>query len=92
MNYFDRVSAAAAWLTQRVGTFPDTAVVLGSGLGDFGESLADATAIPYGDIPHCPASAVVGHAGKLVVGRAARAASRRSRAARTSTRGTTCRR
>lgn len=68
MDYFDRVSAAAAWLTERVGTFPDTAIVLGSGLGDFGESLGDATAIAYGDIPNFPASAVIGHAGKLVVG------------------------
>ena len=31
-------------------------------------SLRDATTIPYGEIPHWPASAVVGHAGKLVVG------------------------
>jgi purine-nucleoside phosphorylase len=68
MDYFDRVSAAATWLTERVGSFPNTAVVLGSGLGDFGESLAGATAIPYGEIPHFPASAVIGHAGKLVVG------------------------
>ena len=68
MDYFDRVSAAAAWLTERVGTFPGTAIVLGSGLGDFGESLTEAVAIPYGEIPHFPASAVIGHAGKLVVG------------------------
>jgi purine-nucleoside phosphorylase len=68
MDYFDRVAAAASWLAGRVGTFPDTAIVLGSGLGDFGESLGEAVAIPYGDIPHFPASAVIGHAGKLVVG------------------------
>lgn len=68
MDYFDRVSAAAAWLSNRVGAFPDTAIVLGSGLGDFGESLGEATSIPYGDIPNFPSSAVIGHAGKLVVG------------------------
>jgi purine-nucleoside phosphorylase len=43
-------------------------VVLGSGLGDFADTLADAVHIPYRDIPHWPASSVIGHAGKLVVG------------------------
>jgi len=44
------------------------AVVLGSGLGDFAEHLGDAFTLPYADIPHWPASRVVGHAGKLVAG------------------------
>ncbi len=44
------------------------AVVLGSGLGDFADDLEDAFTIPYADIPHWPASRVIGHAGKLVGG------------------------
>jgi purine-nucleoside phosphorylase len=44
------------------------AIVLGSGLGAFTQSLRDSVCIPYSDIPHWPASAVVGHAGTLVVG------------------------
>jgi purine-nucleoside phosphorylase len=46
----------------------DLAIILGSGLGDFTQSLQNSLSIPYSDIPHWPASAVVGHAGKLVVG------------------------
>jgi len=46
----------------------DVAIVLGSGLGDFTQSLQDSVSISYTDIPHWPASAVIGHAGKLVVG------------------------
>ena len=46
----------------------DLAIILGSGLGDFTQSLQNSLSIPYTDIPHWPASAVVGHAGKLVVG------------------------
>lgn len=46
----------------------DVAIVLGSGLGDFTHSLQDSVSISYGDIPHWPASAVVGHAGNLVAG------------------------
>jgi purine-nucleoside phosphorylase len=66
MEYFDRVEAAAGAL-KRLGT-PDVAIVLGSGLGDFVDALGDATTVPYGEIPHWPPSAVIGHAGKLVVG------------------------
>jgi purine-nucleoside phosphorylase len=59
---------AAEFVRGRVPELPSVAIVLGSGLGDFAEALRDAVTIPYGDIPHWPASAVVGHAGKLVIG------------------------
>jgi purine-nucleoside phosphorylase len=47
---------------------PKVAVVLGSGLGAFAETLASPTVIPYADIPGWPLSTAIGHAGKLVVG------------------------
>lgn len=61
---------AADFLRARLGAIPSTAVVLGSGLGDFAEGLAEAAALPYAEIPHWPAPGVVGHAGRLVCGRA----------------------
>jgi purine-nucleoside phosphorylase len=67
MNYYDKVEAAAAALHESVGP-ADVAVVLGSGLGDFASGLAGSKIIPYGEIPHWPASAVIGHAGQLVAG------------------------
>ncbi|HEY6356768.1 MAG TPA: purine-nucleoside phosphorylase [Vicinamibacterales bacterium] len=68
MSVFDRVSETAAWLSARIAPAPDVALVLGSGLGAFGEQLAASTVVPYAEIPHWPASGVIGHAGKLVVG------------------------
>jgi purine-nucleoside phosphorylase len=68
---WERVEEAAARVRDRCGALPETAIVLGSGLGDFADSLTDAVAIPYGELPHWPASGVVGHAGTLVVGTAA---------------------
>ncbi|HEY6362076.1 MAG TPA: purine-nucleoside phosphorylase [Vicinamibacterales bacterium] len=68
---YDRVEEAAAALRARCATLPDTAIVLGSGLGDFADTLRDAIATPYGDLPHWPASKVVGHAGRLVIGHVA---------------------
>jgi purine-nucleoside phosphorylase len=44
-------------------------VVLGSGLGAFGDELTERTDIPYSDIPGWPGSTAVGHAGKLMVGK-----------------------
>ena len=67
MDYYARCESAAGKL--RALGVPDVAIVLGSGLGEFADRLEAATTIPYGDIPNWPASAVIGHAGKLVVGR-----------------------
>jgi purine-nucleoside phosphorylase len=68
MTYFENVQEAAAWIRARINAPPDVAIVLGSGLGDFAATLSAATSFAYRDIPHWPASAVVGHAGTLVVG------------------------
>ena len=68
MSAFEQATAAADWLRSKHCGGADVAVVLGSGLGDFAAHLAGAFTIPYGDIPHFPASRVMGHAGKLVVG------------------------
>lgn len=65
---YERASAAADWVRQHAGPTPDVAIVLGSGLGAFADRLASARAFAYSDIPHWPASSVVGHAGRLVVG------------------------
>jgi purine-nucleoside phosphorylase len=68
-TYFERVEQAAAEVRKRAGAaVPDVAIVLGSGLGDFAGQLKDAVSIPYGEIPHWPASKVIGHEGRLVIG------------------------
>jgi purine-nucleoside phosphorylase len=67
--WFERVSAAADAVRARRPETPDVAVVLGSGLGDFADTLQDAVHMPYADIPHWPVSTVAGHAGRLVLGR-----------------------
>jgi purine-nucleoside phosphorylase len=68
VSTFDRVEEAAAAVRQRCRTLPRIAIVLGSGLGDFADSLADSTVTPYEQLPHWPASTAIGHAGRLAVG------------------------
>ena len=67
-DMYEHVEAAAAAIRSQCRILPQTAVVLGSGLGDFADTLLDAVRMPYAELPHWPASNVVGHAGRLVVG------------------------
>jgi len=76
MSYYDDVKEAADAIRSRVPAVPQVAIVLGSGLGDFANSLGDAVVMPYDQLPHWPASRVIGHEGKLVVGRVANAGGR----------------
>jgi purine-nucleoside phosphorylase len=68
-DYYDRVHAAAEAIGRKVSDLPRTAIVLGSGLGDFAGTLQQAVSMPYDQLPHWPASRVVGHEGRLVVGK-----------------------
>jgi purine-nucleoside phosphorylase len=62
---------AASFVAGRSAHRPRVGLVLGSGLGAFADTLEEATAIPYADIPRFPTSTAVGHKGELVLGRAA---------------------
>ena len=64
----DAIQAAATFIRQRHAEPPRVALVLGTGLGGLADRIADATSIPYADIPHFPHATVAGHAGRLVLG------------------------
>ena len=62
------VEEAASDIRSRCRTLPETAIVLGSGLGDFSDTLLEAIATPYAELPHWPRPQVAGHSGRLVIG------------------------
>jgi purine-nucleoside phosphorylase len=64
-----QVDEAASFISARSPLRPLIAIVLGSGLGDFAEELAEPVTIDYADIPHFHRSTAVGHAGRLVLGK-----------------------
>ena len=66
---FTRAESAAAFLLSQTKLRPRIGLVLGSGLGAFGDDLAEAVRIPYAQIPSFPRSTAVGHAGQLVIGK-----------------------
>jgi len=68
---YERAEHAARTIRARSIMDVSIALVLGSGLGAFADELQDATAIPYREIPGFAQSTVEGHAGRLVIGKAA---------------------
>lgn len=68
----EQAQQAAAYIRQQAEAggvpLPDTAVVLGSGLGFLAGELTEAVTLPYETIPHFPVSTVASHAGVLSVG------------------------
>ena len=68
---YDRVENAARMIRTRHAQEVAIAVVLGSGLGAFAEELEERVIVPYEEIPGFAHSTVEGHAGRLVIGKAA---------------------
>jgi len=64
---YHAIAAAATFLAARTGVSRhDALLVLGSGLGDYAETLPDAITIAYEDVPGFPVPKVTGHGGSLV--------------------------
>ena len=59
---------AANFILNKLPEPPHSAVILGSGLGQFTAKLQRSISIPYADIPNHPISSVAGHAGQWVFG------------------------
>ncbi len=66
----ERLQSAAEDVRRHSQRTPDVALVLGSGLGAFADTLENKDVIPYTEIGGMPMSHVAGHAGNLVLGEA----------------------
>ena len=69
MELTEKIMSAAEYIKTRTDLRPAIGMILGSGLGDFADTLEDAVRIPYGEIPNFPTPTVPGHSGALVFGR-----------------------
>jgi purine-nucleoside phosphorylase len=58
----------ANFIKSKVNETANTAIILGSGLGNLSKEIQVDLAIPYGEIPHFPISTVEGHKGRLILG------------------------
>jgi purine-nucleoside phosphorylase len=66
---YERILETASWLKERMTTKPETAIILGTGLGQLASEITDSYEFSYQDIPNFPVSTVEGHAGKLIFGK-----------------------
>ena len=69
MSLPDFISESVTFLKEnKVLNKPESAVILGSGLGDFGNSIEEPSFVAYDDIPGFPVTSVEGHEGRLISG------------------------
>jgi len=65
----EAIAGAVEYIRSKSSLQPEVGVILGSGLGHVVDAIDIETAIPYGDIPGARASTVMGHQGRLILGR-----------------------
>lgn len=64
------LSKAYEYLKEKFGDFvPDTAIILGSGLGGLTSAISNPIIIPYNDVPGFPHTSVPGHEGRFYAGK-----------------------
>jgi len=63
------INEAASYIRKKIESTPETAIILGSGLGKIVDHLEVDCSIDYASIPHFPVSTVEGHEGKLISGK-----------------------
>ncbi|MGI6510557.1 MAG: purine-nucleoside phosphorylase [Erysipelotrichaceae bacterium] len=69
MNIYQKCVESADYIKQYADANGAVGIILGSGLGNLADEVEDAVIISYKDIPHFPMTNVIGHAGRLVIGK-----------------------
>ncbi len=64
-DLYAEIQEARAAIAARWPTPPRVGIILGTGLGGLAEDIRADVSIPYGEIPHFPATTVTSHAGRL---------------------------
>jgi purine-nucleoside phosphorylase len=65
----EKIKKTADFLKERMHTQPETAIILGTGLGSLANEITEKYEIKYEEIPNFPVSTVEGHSGKLIFGK-----------------------
>ncbi|MBQ9559515.1 MAG: purine-nucleoside phosphorylase [Bacteroidaceae bacterium] len=65
---YSKIQETASWLKARMASKPNTAIILGTGLGRLTDEIEVSQTFPYTEIPNFPQSTVEGHNGMLIFG------------------------
>lgn len=63
-----QLNETASFIKSKINSTANTAIILGSGLGNLSKEIQIDFAIEYHEIPHFPVSTVEGHKGRLILG------------------------
>ncbi len=67
-NLMTQLQETAQFIQSKIAAKADTAIILGSGLGNLSTKIETEFEIPYTSIPNFPVSTVEGHKGRLILG------------------------
>ncbi|MFN5985919.1 MAG: purine-nucleoside phosphorylase, partial [Chitinophagaceae bacterium] len=67
-NLMTQLQETAQFIQSKIAAKADTAIILGSGLGNLSTKIETEFEIPYSSIPNFPVSTVEGHKGRLILG------------------------
>ena len=65
----EKIKATSSFVEERFNARPETAIILGTGLGGLVEDIDVLQTLPYSEIPNFPVTTVDGHMGQLIYGR-----------------------
>lgn len=63
------IKETTSYIRKQTRLNPETAIILGTGLGKIADEIDAERIIPYEEIPNFPVSTVEGHDGKLIIGK-----------------------
>ncbi|MEW5867789.1 MAG: purine-nucleoside phosphorylase [Chloroflexota bacterium] len=65
----EKIDRVAGVIRAKTSILPKVGIILGSGLGSLAEIMEDTALVPYDQLPDWPVSTVIGHAGRLALGK-----------------------
>lgn len=65
----NKIKETASFINSKIDKMPQTAIILGTGLGALVDHIEEKQYIPYAEIPNFPLSTVEGHSGNLIFGK-----------------------
>ena len=64
-----KIQETASFIREHMHSAPETAIILGTGLGSLVNEITEKYELKYEDIPNFPLSTVEGHSGRLIFGK-----------------------
>lgn len=68
MTTYEKLTRCLESVRSKTNFVPEVGLILGSGLGDYAETIKVEQVIPYAEIESFPQSTVAGHSGRLIFG------------------------